>query len=307
MSRILITGAGGFLGQALVRAARHAGSEVTALIRSTAPSDWTKDPSITTARVDLGGSPAPDQLAPYLEGVTSVIHAAASFGGTAHDHGRDTLRATRNLIVAMQSAKKPAKLVLISSFSVYDIAALPEGATLSEDSPLLGNGHGRDPYAIAKRAQEHQVQDSGLAHDILRPGAIYGPGRLWSAQLGFARAGRVICPGGHAQVPAIHVDHAATALVHAALRDGSGLVANLVDPSPPTQLEWLAAIGQNTHRVPLAAVLRVAQWLGRGPAWAARFKPLNYDLTRARDQLGPVPSRSFAQAVAAAKAQENTP
>lgn len=306
MTRILITGAGGFLGQALVRAARDAGAEVTALVRSTVPDTWAKDAGITTAWVDLGGSHAPDQLAPYLDGVTSVIHAAASFGGTAHAHGRDTLRATRNLIVALQATENPAKLVLVSSFSVYDISALSDGATLSEDSPLLGDDHGRDAYAIAKRAQEQQVQGSDLAHDIIRPGAIYGPGRLWSAQLGFARAGRVICPGGNAQVPALHVDHAATALVHAALRDGGGSVVNLADPDPPTQLEWLAAINQSAHRVPLGMVLRVAHWLGRGPAWSARFKPLTYDLTRARDHLGPAPSRSFAQAIAAAKAQEST-
>lgn len=304
MTRILITGAGGFLGQALVRAARHAGAEVTALIRGTTPDAWAGDTGTTVMRVDLGGSHAPVQLIPCLEGVTSVIHAAASFGGTAHAHGRDTLRATRNLIVAMQAAEKPAKLVLVSSFSVYDIAALSDGAILSEDSPLLNDGQGRDPYAIAKRTQEHQVQNSGLVHDIIRPGAIYGLGRLWSAQLGFARAGRVICPGGSAQVPALHVDHAAIALVHVALRATGGAVSNLVDPDPPTQLEWLAAINQRTHTLPLGLVLRIGKWLGRSAAWSARFKPLTYDLACAQDQLGPAPSRSFAEAIAGAKAGE---
>lgn len=302
MNKIAITGARGFLGTALTHAARAANCDVSAISRGQPAQS---QEGVTWHAVDLGAEDALPKLTPALEGVCAVIHAAASFSGDAEAHARDTLKASEHLIAAMKACATPPKLVLVSSFSVYDIPALDDFALLTEDSPVITPNAARDAYAKAKRSQEILAQESGLDVVILRPGAIYGPNRLWSAQLGFAKAGRVVCPGGDALVPAVGVDSAAQSLVQAALRDiPSGTVINLIDPNPPTQGGWLAALGLKALFVSRPRVLSIAAKLNRGPSWTARFKPLAYDARRARALLGHTASQSFIQAVQAAKAQE---
>lgn len=296
MSRVLITGASGFLGQALVAAAEQAGAQAVALSRR------------GDGAIDLGDSAAVHSLTKRLEGVDCVIHAAASFTGDAAAHARDTIGATDHVVSAMEQAGAQARLVLVSSLSVYDVATMADGATLTESAPLVTDAAQRDSYAAAKAAQERALQHYTGPKQIFRPGAIYGPHRLWSAQLGFAKAGRVITPGGDAHVPAIEVTRAARAIVKAALTGQGGDIINLIDPDPPTQGDWLAALGLPMVRVPRGLVLRAGALLGRGPAWQARFRPLRYDTTGAEALLEPETTHSFAAAVASAKrAEQETP
>lgn len=338
---ILVTGATGFLGQRIVAAARAAGHPVRAVVRSTSkvPRDWQNDGAITCHCVDLGASDAADALAPLVGGAVAVIHAAGALGGDDAAHAAGTLAPTDAVIAALEGvqAARPdarARLVLVSSFSVYGYGALPDWATLDETTPVEPDPEQRDAYARAKLAQETRAiraaQFGGIEVRILRPGAIYGPGRVASARLGFGRGGRTLCPGGNVPVPAIYVDHAATALVRAATapmdwRDDLPIIAgggrfdivNLVDPGPPTQAQWLAAAGRCRVRLPLRPLMKLARlldiaaalvpWFGRRlpgalreAALSARFKPLRYSAARAEDRLGHRPERSFAEAMQAA-------
>lgn len=303
MTRIVITGARGFLGREMVSAACAAGCEVAALSRR--PEVDRIDDGVVWHSIDLGAENAGEALGPILENTSVVLHAAASFSGNAEAHAHDTIRATENLITAMQACATPPKLVLVSSFSVYDIPALADFSLLSEDSPVIRPDAQRDAYAKAKRCQELLALESGLEVVIIRPGAIYGPHRLWSAQLGFAKAGFVICPGGDALVPAVDVGAAARSLVQGALREiPDGTIINLIDPDPPTQGGWLAALGMRTLFAPRSWVLGIAPRLKRGPHWTARFKPLAYDGRRAQNLLGHAPNASFPNALRAAKRAE---
>ncbi len=327
MSRIAITGAAGFLGAATVRATRAAGHEVTALVRDSArvPAGWAGDAGITVVARDLATAGAAD-LRADLAGAGAVIHAAASMTGDDAAHEINTIRPTESLIAALEGSEagQGARLVLVSSFSVYGFSEIPEGSVLTEDSPLESRPAMRDAYARAKLAQEalaRAAAGQGLAVRILRPGAIYGPGHLLSGQLGILKGGKVICIGGAAQVPAIHVDHAAAALVAAATLPQATTpeVFNLVDPDPPTQGEWIAAAGlRPMARLPLGLMTGVARILAvsgrilpplarkiptglRPETLAARYRPLRYDGTRARDALGLAPARGFAEAMAASR------
>lgn len=304
MTQVAITGAGGFLGQALVRQARAQGLEVLAITRRA--THMTEDSGITQVTTDLGDASCVATLKPALAQADAVIHAAASFAGDAQTHARNTIAATDHLVQALGGQGALPKLVLISSLSVYDVAALSDGDLLTETSPILRTAAQRDAYAAAKVAQETCVQAYAGPQQILRPGAIYGPHRLWSAQLGFAKAGMVFCPGGEAAVPAVLVDHVAQAVLAAATTAGSGPVTNLIDPSPPRQLDWLAALGLRAIPVPRALVLAAGRALGRGPAWQARFRPLRYDTTAAQALWAPPTDHSFAAAVASARQQEET-
>ena len=315
MTRLVITGAGGFLGKALVAAAQDASADVVPLGRADA---------------DLADGTG---LAEILAGADAVIHAAAGSGGD-DSHARDTLQATEHLLKAMPDG---ARLVLVSSFSVYAFDGMPDWALLDEMSPTDPDGGARDAYARAKIAQEklaiHAAQTAGLDLWIARPGAIFGAGRTTTARLGWQKAGRWICPGGDAPVPAIHVDDCARALVRAALVADGGWpedmpiltgaghvrIVNLVSPEPPRQSDWLAAIGAEKQiKLPRKHLMRAATALellgdvvpsfGRrvpnglsAQTLAARFKPLHYASHRAQDRLGYAPAQSFAEAMAASR------
>ncbi|MEP4199323.1 MAG: NAD(P)-dependent oxidoreductase [Aliishimia sp.] len=298
MSRLMITGASGFVGQSLIQHAQASGQDVLAVSRH-APTDA----SASHLAYDLGASGSVAALTPALGDVSAVIHAAARFSGSPEEHARDTVQATRHLVQAMSDAGAHARLILVSSLSVYDVAAMQDWATLNEDTPLLTDNAQRDAYGAAKAEQEQVARSYAGPLTILRPGAIYGPHRLWSAQLGFAKAGLVVCPGGDALLPAIHVDHVAQALLNA-VQGAAPDIANLIDPNPPQQSDWLRALDQRVLYVPRGLVLAAGKRLGRGASWQARFRPLQYDTSRAQAMIPSPEHSSFADAVDAARTQE---
>lgn len=322
---IVVTGASGFLGQRIVAAAQAAGLSVRAVLRDPAKAPaWQ---GVEVIACDLGSDAASPVLASALTGASAVIHAAAGQGDDTA-HARDTIRATQTLIAAMQATDPMPRLVLVSSFSVYGYAALPDNATLDELAPVETDTNRRDAYARAKLGQEAQAiaaaQTGGMAVRLIRPGAIYGPGRTDTARLGWKK-GRRLTPGCDVPVPAVHVDHVARALVAAATRPlgnwpddwpvhhGTGRidVINVVDPDTPTQTQWLAAKGEGAPlKLPRGLLMKLAKaldlagalwpWLGRKlpaglseAALAARFKPLRYSAARAEDRLDIRPEQGF--------------
>lgn len=316
---IVITGAAGFVGKACVAAARTAGHPVRAIVRrnSDLPAEW--DEGVDVHVADLSQTP---DLSGVLAGAEAVIHAAA---GAGDSHKTDTKDATAHLLAAMVG--QGVRLVLVSSLSVYGYAAMPDHATLDETTPRDPDMDRRDAYARAKYAQEMQAisaaQHKGLDLWIIRPGAIYGPDRLWSARLGYPKGGRILVPGGNVPVPAVHVDSCAAGLVAACMVArpprsdlpiiaGAGNVCtiNLIDPMPPSQLDWLKACHKTSVALPLSLLMKLARGLDlAGDLWpefgrrlpvglreatlAARFKPLLYSRARAEDLLGHQPVTDF--------------
>lgn len=325
---IVVTGASGFLGQRIIAAAQAAGHPVRAALRdpAKAPAEWD---GVEVIACDLGADGTQDVLTPALTGAAAVIHAAAGQGSDTA-HARDTIKATQTLINAMQAVDPMPRLVLVSSFSVYGYAALPDHATLDELVPVETDDHRRDAYARAKLKQEAlaiaAAQTGGMVVRLIRPGAIYGPGRTDTARLGWKK-GRRLTPGGDVPVPAVHVDHVARALVAAATDpigewhddwpvhhgDGRIDVINVVDPDAPTQSQWLSARGEGAPlKLPRGLLMRLAKgldligalWPGLGrklpaglseAALASRFKPLRYSAARAEDRLDIRPEKAFSE------------
>lgn len=319
MARILITGATGFVGQATVQAAQAAGHEVIALGRR-AVSDLSVSAGVEAYHaIDLGSVEAEAALCPLLDGVDAVIHAAASMAGNGAIHAHETLAPMKALLAALGSWQKPPRLVLVSSLSVYGFSALPEGTLLNELTPLESEAHKRDAYCRAKLDQEARAEEAartgGIDLWVIRPGAIYGPGRLETARLGLRIRGRWVSPGGNPTIPAVDVTQVGTALVAAATvpkpqnRDVSGparahaVVINLFDTDLPRQAAWAAAVGTKVISVPKAMFFRSATALDLlgdllpslgtrvpkallPPRLAARFKHLRYGTQRAEDILG---------------------
>src|SRR5258708_26808862 len=115
--KVLVTGAGGFLGQRLVAALLRDGHAVRALVRQNSPFDsMARSASLETFRAALT---AVEDLSPAFEGVDVLVHLAAAVTG---DEGRmfaDTVQGTERLLSAM--AKSGCRrIVLASTFAVYD-------------------------------------------------------------------------------------------------------------------------------------------------------------------------------------------
>lgn len=291
--RLVVTGASGFIGRAVVDAALRRGHRVVALLRS----DRVAFPAdVDVVHADLADS---SELGSALAGADAVIHCAASMGTSEEEQRRDTVDATRNLLDALEQAGV-ARLVLASSLAVYD--HLRCGTRLDESSPLESDPAARGAYIGAKLEQERMAGERGLDVRVLRPGLVWGAGRGWFYHLGLAVGARLwvaLCGAG--RLPLVHVERCADAFVLAAEAERGGFVVNVIDDAPPRRVDYMRRLAAEASPRPvvislpwalLSAVARAANLVGvragmLHPArLAARCRPLEYSNDAARRQLG---------------------
>jgi nucleoside-diphosphate-sugar epimerase len=175
--------------------------------------------------------------------VAVVYHLAAGTGEKSFaDAFMNSALTTRNLIEAFLEFGKPQRFVNVSSFAVYSNLTLKRGAVLDETCPLEESPHERcDPYGFGKLKQEQIVRK--LPYVILRPGAVFGPGkRQLSGRIGINTFGFFMHMGGVNQLPLTFVDNCAEAIVLAGVKPGiDGDVFNIVDDELITSKEFLVA------------------------------------------------------------------
>ncbi|QBF31975.1 NAD(P)-dependent oxidoreductase [Thalassococcus sp. S3] len=314
---LLITGAGGFIGRETVAAARRRGHHVRALVRraGTAPEIWANDPDVSVVVCDLARGEA--GLTDAVAGCDAVIHLAAAMSGPEAQQLDDTVTGTRYLIEAVAGLETKPKVVLVSSIAVYGHDAVPEGGVLSEDTPLEPDATLRDVYCQAKYLQEEVAQTFARTHAIdlivMRPGAVFGPGRWWNAHFG-PRVGPVLLRlSADGTVPVVYVKNCAEGLVSACKIPTSGPV-NMIEPDAPSRQTYLIRLGQaRTGRiVPLnwRLLLPLARFLSARPGLRARLPgllcpeilqarmiPLRYDTSRFAALMQDVPCIPFEQAL----------
>jgi nucleoside-diphosphate-sugar epimerase len=310
---LLITGSHGFLGRRVVQQALERGHRVTAVVRPRASgqgSPLRPHEALQTIEADLHESEALD---PALAGVDAVIHLAARKQGPLAEQMADTVEATERLLNAMDRAGV-SKLVLSSSFSVYDYQRMTAWDVLDETSPEEANPTARDAYAQTKLQQERLVRDwaagDGREAVVLRLGVIYGPGHLWTPWLGATLGARWwFRIGSRAPIPLTYVDNAATATLRAAEREQAGAqVLNVVDDTPPSQRTYSRLIQRLCNPPPrivpvplmlVRALASVAYGINHAllndrftlpsvlmPArLAARSKPMHYANARVKSAL----------------------
>ena len=322
--RVLITGASGFLGKAVVRAAIAEGHEVVALVRPAGNIDMLEWPSnVHIVRGDLRQI---EQWATELDGVEAVVHLAAATGGDLPTQFSGTVVATENLLNRLPM-KALRKLVHISSFSVYDYASIGFGRTLEESTPVEPRPENRDAYTTTKIVQERLVKEAceaaGTPLVIIRPGAIVGRGKDW----GF---GRVTSLGGFdlifspgARFPMTYVDNCAEAIVRALDAPvASGSIFNIVDDNLPTYgryhrlgrrsgakgvkralyLPWfgvtlLGGAVSILNRVGFNGRAKLPEMLDL-QRQRVRWRPLRYSNRAAKEHLGWSPRVPLAEAIA---------
>lgn len=169
--RLLITGATGGLGLALVDQARGAGHDVVATGRSAAARVRIEAQGATFVSADLDDA----DLGSLCRGRDTVIHAAAlsASWGDPEAFARINVAATRGLLAAARKAGC-TRFVFVSSPSIFAGFADRIGIRSTDPpaSPPLND------YARTKLAGEQMVlaaNGSGFATCAVRPRAIVGP------------------------------------------------------------------------------------------------------------------------------------
>jgi nucleoside-diphosphate-sugar epimerase len=316
--KVLVTGAGGFLGRYVVAALLQRGHQVRALIRPTTRIDnlgWAD--RVDAFRSDLR-SPGP--LAPAFEDVDILVHLAARVGGSESAQMADTVVGTERILAAM-ARSQTCKLVLASSFAVYNWSAA--SGTLTEASPLETDLYRRDGYAVAKTWQERIARRMSRDHNwdltVLRPGFIWGRDHEYLAALG-QRIGRWhLVFGPSTRLPLSYVENCADCFAHTVNNPrAAGETFNVLDGHEVSIWhylgEYLRHTGHHEYRIPIPYGLALTGvWLADWVNWRlcqgnaklpgllipcrfqARFKPLRFSNRKLQDVLGWSPPFDFAQ------------
>ena len=213
--KILVTGGGGFLGQALCRGLRARGLEVVSFNRGR----YAALDAIGVQQVQ-GDLALRDAVIAAAQGCDAVFHNAAKAGawGSYRSYFDANVVGTQNVIEACR-VHGIGKLVYTSTPSVTHRATHPvEGGTA--DSVPYGE-HLKAPYAATKLLAEQLVlaeNDAHLATVALRPRLIWGVGdnQLLPRLVERARAGRLRFVGdGNNRIDTTYIDNAAQAHIDA--------------------------------------------------------------------------------------------
>jgi len=324
----LVTGGGGFLGGAIVKALLARGEPVRTFSRGDYP--WLAASGVEVHRGDLADSNAVDRS---VAGCELVIHTAAKAGvwGPPDEYEATNVRGTENIVTACRR-HAVTRLVYTSSPSVVFHGTNESGVdeSLPYPSRYLAD------YPRTKAAAEQLVlgaTDRRLAAIALRPHLIWGPGdpHLVPRILERAQRGRLRLVGsGDNRVDSTFIDNAAQAHVLAADKllstpeiSGNTYFISNDEPLPIRDLinGILAAGGLPpvTQRVPaVAAYLLGAGLEGLGKLTAQRNEPVMtrfvarqlstehwYDLTRAKNDLGYRPRVSICEGLVALRTALN--
>ena len=209
--KILVTGGGGFLGQALCRGLVERGHDVTSFNRG-------RYAALDALGVRQRQGDLVDREAVHaaFAGCEAIFHNAAKAGawGSYDSYHRANVVGTDNVLAACR-AHGVGRLVYTSTPSVTHRATHPvEGGTA--DTVPYGEGF-KAPYATTKLIAEKAVlaaNDGALATIALRPRLIWGPGdqQLLPRLVERARAGRLRLVGdGNNVIDTTYIDNAAQA------------------------------------------------------------------------------------------------
>jgi UDP-glucose 4-epimerase len=307
LTRIVVTGATGFVGGFVCRALVAKGVEVVAFVRQARAVEGASACAVATPDSSL------ESLTRALEGADAVIHLAAA----VHDMGGRTTAAEYQrvngdypvLLARAAVAANVQRFVFLSTIKVNGDGT-PGEAAYSEASPAVPLG----PYAESKWQAEQGLRKlsaaSGLATAIVRPPLVYGPGvrANFRSLMRWVERG-VPLPFGalHNARSLVYVENLADALAQLALaaKNAAGsslyLVSDGEDLSTPELVRRIAlalGIAPRLIAVPESFLRRAAFLLGRADVAERLLGSLRVDSTLLRRELGWAPPFSVAEGLA---------
>ena len=191
MSRVLVTGASGFIGSHLVEALVARGDEVTALVRKTSQVDRLESLGVALAYGDvtdlegLRAAAAGKSIVYHLAGLTRVLRAGQFY--EVNEQG------IRNAAQACADRPDPPVLVVVSSLAAAGPS--PRGRLRTESDPPGPVSH----YGRSKRAGEKWAEEFAdrAPITIVRPPIVFGEGDRATLQMfkAVARSRMHLVPG----------------------------------------------------------------------------------------------------------------
>jgi nucleoside-diphosphate-sugar epimerase len=301
--RVLITGALGFVGKALVARYHEMGAEVCGV-------DLRAEPSLGTVAGDIT---TPDQWQEQFTGCDLVVHTAAVVSNVASRETcwRTNVLGTRHVVAAAARAGV-GRMVHFSSVDAYSIVDFPDG--VDESHPLRPDGDGFH-YGESKIAGEQVVWQAHAAREInvtvVRPTDIYGPNARANIilPLQYIKSGQMFLPATGYWNP-VYIDDLVEGVVRAGNIDaGIGQAFNLGGGVRMLTRDFFAPLFDVGGKKPFvlkrstllrvsAVMYRVARSFGAAtelcPASVYMIaKPGGYSIEKARRLLGYEPQVGF--------------
>lgn len=295
MKKVLVTGASGFVGQAVCSALLSRGVTVLAAARSEL------QPVPGQGTVKLSEMSGDTDWSRVLQGVDGIVHLAARvhvMRDTAADplaeFRRANVDATRRL--AEQAAEAGVKrLVFVSTIKVNGEETAPGRPFRESDPPAVTDSYGRSKLEAEQALAEVSAR-TGLQTVVVRPPLVYGPGvkgnflsllqacrrRLPLPLAGIDNRRSLIYLGNLVDALLRCLDHPAAAGQTYLVRDGE----DLSTPELARRLSAALGVRPRLWPAPLGLMRFTAGLLGRGGAVDRLTGSLQVDDAAIRSELG---------------------
>jgi len=303
--KVLVTGANGFVGAALVQRllVDELATEIVATVRSSVC-----DLPTGVERIVVGGIDEANDWRVALTGCEVVVHLAArvhvmadTAANPLEEFRRVNVQGTLNL--ARQAASAGVRrFVFVSSIKVNGEATQPGRPFTADDAPTP-----LDAYGVSKMEAEQGLRElaaqTGMEVVIIRPPLVYGPG----VKANFVAMMRWLKRGVPLPLGAIHnqrslvaldnlVDLLVTCLTHSAAANQTFLVSDGEDVSTTGLLRRMGqALGRPARLVPVPAswLKLAAAMVGKRDVAQRLCGSLQVDISKTRELLGWVPPVSL--------------
>jgi len=306
-NKLLVTGASGFVGRALIAEALARGIPVRAAVRR-------PDLNASVERIVVGEIDDRTDWSSALAGCSAVVHLANLAHTPPSIAELERVNVAGTLRLAQQAAERGVEhLVFLSSIKA--VGDESSDRPLREDDPPRP----RDPYGRAKleaeRGLERISSRTGLRVTVLRPPLVYGPG----VKGNFATLLRAVARS--YPLPLASIENRRSLiyvgnLVDAILRctapsDSRWRVYHVSDGQPVSTPDLVRVLGSALGRAarmlpcPPALLELFATIVGRGASARSLTRSLALDDSALRAALGWQPPYSFEEGIRSTAQEDN--
>jgi dihydroflavonol-4-reductase len=194
---VLITGAAGFIGSAVARAAAAQGYRVRVLVRASSPRDNLAGLDAEVFEADMRDQAAVEQA---LAGVRCLLHVAADYRLWARDPEEIVRNNLAGTAAVMRAALAARVERVVYTSSVATLRVGPATVESREDEPLAPQeaiGAYKRSKILAERLVERMVLEDNLPAVIVNPSTPIGPRDLRPTP-----TGRIIVEAASGRMPA---------------------------------------------------------------------------------------------------------